>query len=164
MMRALADAHIPFSIGALNIGDSDHTLALRLAEEVITEQPYAPISETSLLKVRQRLQQADVLLLCPTAIGPGNLVLIQEALQAARDGLSVVLVTAPFNTTCAPGEEIPVEGSTTEHLLKSVAARDYTGGQGSYYFEQLVHTGAIIVESVGSALEEIRKGASSQAI
>src|SRR5947207_11137234 len=26
MMRALADAHIPFIAGALNIGDSDHTL------------------------------------------------------------------------------------------------------------------------------------------
>ncbi|HET8851191.1 MAG TPA: ABC transporter ATP-binding protein [Ktedonobacteraceae bacterium] len=36
MMRALADAHIPFVAGALNIGDSDHTLALRLADEVIT--------------------------------------------------------------------------------------------------------------------------------
>src|SRR6266516_7753920 len=41
MMRALADAHVAFVAGALNIGDSDHTLALRLAEAVITEQPYA---------------------------------------------------------------------------------------------------------------------------
>src|SRR5438105_14526932 len=48
MMRALADAHIPFIAGALNIGDSDHTLALRLAEEVITEQPFAPISSAML--------------------------------------------------------------------------------------------------------------------
>src|SRR6266436_5911365 len=44
MMRALADAHISFVAGALNIGDSDHALALRLAQEVITEQPYSPIS------------------------------------------------------------------------------------------------------------------------
>jgi iron complex transport system ATP-binding protein len=43
LMRALADARIPFIAGALNIGDSDHALALRLAREVITEQPYAPI-------------------------------------------------------------------------------------------------------------------------
>ncbi|MGH2478877.1 MAG: ABC transporter ATP-binding protein, partial [Ktedonobacteraceae bacterium] len=51
VMRALADAGIAFSAGALNIGDSDHTLALHLASEVITEQPYAPITETT----RQRL-------------------------------------------------------------------------------------------------------------
>src|SRR5438874_9718187 len=38
IMRALADAHIAFTAGALNIGDSDHTLALRLANQVITEQ------------------------------------------------------------------------------------------------------------------------------
>src|SRR5438105_13570318 len=30
LMRALADVNIPFIAGALNIGDSDHTLALRL--------------------------------------------------------------------------------------------------------------------------------------
>src|SRR6266516_43119 len=42
MMRALADAHIPFISVALNIGDCEHTLALRLASEVITEKPYAP--------------------------------------------------------------------------------------------------------------------------
>src|SRR6202035_5224661 len=40
LMRALADAHIPFAAGALNIGDSDHTLALRLAEGVITEPAF----------------------------------------------------------------------------------------------------------------------------
>ena len=38
LMRALVDAHIPFIAGALNIGDSDHTLALRLAREVIAEE------------------------------------------------------------------------------------------------------------------------------
>src|SRR6266567_2737688 len=35
LLRALADAHIAFSAGALHIGDSDHTLALRLADDVI---------------------------------------------------------------------------------------------------------------------------------
>ncbi|GCE24698.1 ABC transporter [Dictyobacter alpinus] len=164
MMRALADAHIPFSIGALNIGDSDHTLALRLAEDVITEQPYAPISEASMLKVRQRLQQVDVLLLCPTAIGPGNLLLMQEALRAAHNGLHIVLVTAPFNTTCVPGEELRAAGASIEQLLKSVAARDYTGGQGLHCFEQIVQAGAVIVDSVGVALEEVRKAAPSRAI
>ncbi|HLX59267.1 MAG TPA: ABC transporter ATP-binding protein, partial [Ktedonobacteraceae bacterium] len=73
LMRALADAHIPFSIGALNIGDSDHTLALRLAREVITEQPYSPISPAVLEKVRARLAEVAVLVLCPVPVGPGNL-------------------------------------------------------------------------------------------
>ena len=62
IMRALADSQISFSVGALNIGDSDHTLALRLAENVITEQPFAPISSDVLLQVRERLMQVDVLI------------------------------------------------------------------------------------------------------
>src|SRR6266571_8016864 len=64
LMRALADAHIPFSAGALNIGDSDHTLALRLAHEVITEQPYTLLSPATLEQVRSRLRHVAVLVLC----------------------------------------------------------------------------------------------------
>src|SRR6266581_3577556 len=79
MMRALADAHVPFIAGALNIGDSDHTLALRLAAEVITEQPYAPISPPILEQARASLATVKLLIICPMPIGPGNLALLQEA-------------------------------------------------------------------------------------
>src|SRR5207253_6175821 len=75
LMRALADAHIPFIAGALNIGDSDHTLALRLANEVITEQPYAPISQLIQKQVRASLAAVKLLIICPMPIGPGNLAL-----------------------------------------------------------------------------------------
>src|SRR5207249_10422811 len=68
MMRALADAHIPFTAGALNIGDSDHTLALRLADQIITEQPYAPISPAALEQVRKSLDQVVLLIICPMPI------------------------------------------------------------------------------------------------
>jgi iron complex transport system ATP-binding protein len=61
LMRALADASIPFIAGPLNIGDSDHTLALRLASEVITEQPYAPISPATLEQVRTSLLRMKLL-------------------------------------------------------------------------------------------------------
>src|SRR5215471_19930717 len=62
LMRALADARIPFVAGALNIGDSDHTLALRLAHEVITEQPYSPISPQAQAQLRARLAQVAALI------------------------------------------------------------------------------------------------------
>ncbi len=44
VMRALTEAGIPFSTGALNIGDSDADLAQHLAVDVIHEPPYAPVS------------------------------------------------------------------------------------------------------------------------
>src|SRR5256885_8802953 len=86
----ISDAHIPFIAGALNIGDSDHTLALRLASEVITEQPYAPISQQVQKQVRASLAAVELLIICPMPIGPGNLALLQEAVAAGQRGLPVL--------------------------------------------------------------------------
>src|SRR5438876_5431631 len=86
LMRALADAHIPFIAGALNIGDSDHTLALRLANEVITEQPYSPISPETSEQIDTSLSKVKLLIVCPMPVGPGNLALLQEAYTAAHQG------------------------------------------------------------------------------
>ncbi|HEY6407036.1 MAG TPA: ABC transporter ATP-binding protein, partial [Ktedonobacteraceae bacterium] len=119
MMRALADAHVPFIAGALNIGDSDHTLALRLAGEVITEQPYAPISPPILEQVRASLAEVKLLIICPMPIGPGNLALLQEAVIAAESGLPVLLL----------GDN-------------AIAVRDYTGGEGQHLWEALLQEGA----------------------
>lgn len=155
IMRALADAQILFSIGALNIGDSDHTLALRLAENVITEQPFAPISAATLLQVHQRLEQAKVLIICPTAIGPGNLTLLHEALQAARHGLQVILVAIAMPTTCVP-HQVTAQ-SSEEDFLREFTTRDYTGGRGLFYIEELLKTGAVVTTSLGTALDEVKK-------
>src|SRR5207302_333117 len=126
MMRALADAHIPFIAGALNIGDSDHTLALRLANEVITEQPYAPISHATLERVRTSLAPVALLILCPVPIGPGNLALLQEAVVAAQRGLPVILLAPPHEDTTSVSSNL----TGTEKLLHGITACDYTGGEG----------------------------------
>ena len=155
MMRALADAHVSFSAGALNIGDSDHTLALRLAKEVVTEQPYSPISQSALARVRACLATVKLLIICPTAIGPGNLVLLQEAVRSAEKGLPVVLLASPVDTACAPDD------TTTEisdgMQLSDIATRDYTQGQGLALLEHLIKSGATVATSVNEALEEVRK-------
>ena len=112
-MRALADAHISFSAGALNIGDSDHTLALRLADEVITEQPFAPISAAVRAQVHASLQQITILLLCPTAIGPGNLVLFQEAVTAGK--------TASRSSSLQRPQQIPAVSPMQYHPVRKQA-------------------------------------------
>lgn len=155
MMRALADAHVSFSAGALNIGDSDHTLALRLAKEVVTEQPYSPISQSALARVRACLANVKLLILCPTAIGPGNLALVQEAVHAAEKGLPVVLLASPVNTVCVP-DDTTMEISDDVQLL-DMAARDYTQGQGIALLDRLMQDGAIVLGSVNEAIEEVKK-------
>lgn len=152
LMRALADEHIPFVAGALNIGDSDHTLALRLADDIITEQPYAPISPAALERVHTSLAHVGLLILCPTPIGPGNLVLLQEALQAAQDGLAVVLLASS-------GSHQDIEANESGSSIHStgIAARDYTNGKAQALTEQLLQAGATVVRSVGEVLEIMKQ-------
>ena len=151
MMRALADAHIPFIAGALNVGDSDHTLALRLASEVITEQPYAPIAPATVEQVRASLARAAILILCQAPIGPGNLALLQEAVHAARRGLPVVML--------AISESAQIDSKEQEFDL---ATRDYTGGEGKKELEQLLQAGAVVVRSVGEALDIVKRKVDSK--
>ncbi len=153
MMRALADARIPFSAGALNIGDSDHTLALRLAKEIITEQPYSPISQIALDRVRVCLANVKLLIICPTAIGPGNLALLQEAVRVAEEGLPVLLLISPVDTACVPNDPLGERSSGVQ--LFGMAVHDYTHGQGLALLEQLVLAGAHVTETVGEALEKV---------
>lgn len=156
LMRALADERIPFVAGALNIGDSDHTLALRLAREVITEQPYSPISPTTQQRVRESLEQVKVLIICPVPIGPGNLALLQEALQAAKRGLPVILL-APATaeqSVCAPS--IAIETDDDVLLQTGMATRDYTNGEATQLVIQLGQAGATIAASLKDALDAVK--------
>ena len=153
IMRGLADAHIPFIAGALNIGDSDHALALRLASEVITEQPYAPVSAVALEQVRASLAQASILILCSMPIGPGNLSLLREAASAAKQGLPILLF--------APGAlNVPDEPLNAEDRLlecTGIVGRDYTDGEGVKLMREMLAAGATVVDSLGEAIETAKQ-------
>ncbi|MBO0778499.1 MAG: ABC transporter ATP-binding protein [Ktedonobacteraceae bacterium] len=150
LMRALADESIPFVAGALNIGDSDHTLALRLAAEVITEQPYAPLASATLERVRSSLERVSLLLLCPMPVGPGNVDLLREALWAARQGLPIIML----GTATDPAREL-VDESAMQRT--GMAGRDYSGGDGLRLTQELLQAGARVVGSVGEALQAIKQ-------
>jgi iron complex transport system ATP-binding protein len=156
IMRGLADTHIPFIAGALNIGDSDHALALRLASEVITEQPYTPVSAAALEQVRASLVQASILILCPMPIGPGNLSLLREAASAAKRGLPILLF-APG----VPGSQMVSEESLTDEdkLLQrtGIAIRDYTNGEGLKLVREMLRAGAMVVGSLGETIETAKQ-------
>ena len=158
LMRALADVNIPFIAGALNIGDSDHTLALRLASAVITEQPYAPISPATLEQVRTSLLRMKLLLFCPMPSGPGNLSLLQEALEATHRGMKVLLL-APTVLDSKPETQVV----TVDEALQQtgIAKRDYTNGEGVRLVREMLQAGATVVESVAEAVEAILLLASS---
>lgn len=154
MMRALADAHMSFRAGALNIGDSDHTLALRLASEVITEQPFAPISAATHQKMQDCLHQVSLLIVCPMPLGPGNLVLLQEALSARQRGLPVLLLR-PFEQSAQPQSgELALEERVS---LLDGERRDYAHGEGSRLLHRLVEAGALVLDNLGEVIACARR-------
>ena len=155
LMRALADAHIPFSAGALNIGDSDHTLALRLAQDVITEQPYAPISQPVLEQLRALLSHIAVLILCPVPVGPGNLSLLREAVEAAQRGVTILLLAPSATGNDETPDDTVSEEDAFLHQI-GIAARDYTGGAGVDAVRALLQHDARLVNNVREVVEIAR--------
>ena len=157
LMRGLADVQMPFSIGALNIGDSDHALALRLAAAVISEQPFAPIAPATAVQVRDALKQAQAHILCPAPIGPGNLILLRLALEAARHGLPTILLEPPSATITENDASTESDGAPdTASLLARIAARDYTGGEGAALYAALLQAGAHVAGTVPEAISLLK--------
>ncbi len=154
IMRALADARIVFSAGVLHIGDSDHTLALRLASEVITELPFSSISESTRQHLHTRLQTLSLLIICPMPVGPGNLVLLHEAVELCQQGSPVVLLLPPDTKNVLPEDQ-----HTPEAVIQLLCtpARDYAHGDGTHLLQQLVESGAIIAASIGEAVAHARR-------
>ncbi len=147
LMRGLADAGIPFSIGALNIGDSDHALALRLAADLISEQPYAPISADTAAEVQARLRQVRAQILCPFSIGPGNLVLLRLAVEAAREGLLTILLE--------PGSAATDSAPDASWVCAQGAKRDYTDGEGAALFEALLAFHPLLAGDAAQAIKRL---------
>jgi iron complex transport system ATP-binding protein len=149
LLRALADAGIPFSAGPLNIGDSDYALAERLAVACIVEPPYAPVSDAGLAAAGEAMRAAGAVLLCPIPLGAGNVALLDMALSAAQSGARVILLE-------------PEAGSMPdrEALLARVATRDYSG-RGAELYRALLEAGAEIAATPTQALDllkDVRNG------
>jgi iron complex transport system ATP-binding protein len=158
LMRALADARIAFSAGPLNIGDSDHTLALRLASQVITEQPFAPVSEIARQRLRARLQEISLLILCPMPIGPGNLALLEETLAYRLNGGQVLLLLPPAGIS-EPASSEDLQSSSLLRLLQA-QERDYARGAGVRLLLKLSEAGAMPVGSLSAMVEQARRAVS----
>jgi iron complex transport system ATP-binding protein len=141
LLRALADAGIPFSAGPLNVGDSDYALAERLAVSCIVEPPYAPISEAGLTAARDAMRAAGAILVCPIPLGAGNVGLLDAALAVAQSGAHVILLEPEMSDT-----------TDREALLARVAARDYSG-RGSDVYRAMLKAGAMVATSVTNALD-----------
>jgi iron complex transport system ATP-binding protein len=130
VMRALADAAIPFTAGPFNVGDGDEALARRLATQTLSEPPATPFALETLAALRAHVAFVRALVICPLPLGLGNLAALDGALEARRAGTPVLLFEPD-------GED----ESDHPNLLKGVAARDFSG-QGVSSYQALLKAGA----------------------
>ena len=146
-MRALADAHIPFTAGPLNAGDSDQELATRLAVQCITEPPYAPVSPQGLAAAKERMART-VVVLCPMPLGHGNIELVRLALDAVRTGRNVLLL----EPLAAAKRNADMAGA----VLAAVRERDYSE-DGEALYAKLIEAGAEVVSSPSEVVASISR-------
>jgi iron complex transport system ATP-binding protein len=147
LMRALADAGIAFSAGPLNIGDSDYTLAQRLARECVAEPPYAPVSPQGLARARELMDEAEMIVLCPMPLGAGNIALVAAVQEARATGRAVVVLEPGAGARDSAPDDAP--------LLKLVDERDFSG-RGVDLYRQLLESGSVVATSPVQIVERLR--------
>jgi iron complex transport system ATP-binding protein len=148
MMRALADAGVVFSAGPLNAGDSDYTLAQRLAVSCIVEPPYAPVSPEGLTAARTQMMEARAIILCPTPLGPGNIALVEAALAMRLAGGKVVLL-----------EPTATSEDAADAVLSGASARDFSD-RGTDLYRQLLAASCLIASTASAALRLLSQSSS----
>ncbi len=116
MHRLTLEGHA-VSACVLGEGDADRETALRLGIEHIPASPFSVVSLEQDAAHRRLVRQADVVVVCEMAVGPGNL----RNLEAAAEAKSLLLIARP-------------EGSQW----------DYTDGYASSVHEELLGRGETV--------------------
>ena len=84
--RRLQKENIPFIAGVLYTNDIDYQLARLLAEEVIAEEPFVPISEASMQKMMEAVAKCDRVINAGLVIGTINAGLREVLAEAEKTG------------------------------------------------------------------------------
>jgi iron complex transport system ATP-binding protein len=120
ILRALVEDGFRVTLGAVPLFDTDSQTAEELGIAAATEVPFAPLGPEVRARHRQLLDAADVIVVAPFHVGPGNLANLED-LTADPSGPRVVLVEPP-----------------------GTGPRDFTGGAATRELERLRHHGETV--------------------
>ncbi len=132
LLRKLSLARAQLTVGPLNQGDSDHSLAVALDIPVITEAPFHPYSDKVLAQARQTAGQADIIVVAASCWGAGNLACLDLAVQEQQTGKPV-------------------------YLIDPQPACDYTNGRAWEKITRLQTYGALSVRHEDQLIEHIKQ-------
>jgi len=107
ILRALASEGHRVSLGAVALFDTDSEVAVELGIPTATEIPFVPLGEEVRERNRLLMTEADIVVVAPFHVGPGNLGVLDDLL-ALPDSKSIFLVGP-----------------------SAVAPRDFAGGVGT---------------------------------
>jgi iron complex transport system ATP-binding protein len=114
LLRLLAETGFEVSAGVLHASDTDAAAAERLNLVRVSVPPFSAIDAEAEVACRRLMLESDLLVVCDAPFGPGNVANLRLALEAARSGVSTILL-----------DQIPIE------------ERDFTGGEASALWNQL---------------------------
>ncbi|RKD29091.1 ABC transporter ATP-binding protein [Thermohalobacter berrensis] len=81
-----------FSVGVINIGDSDWQLGKKLSAELIEEMPFTGITDKAYKKNVATMEKSDVVVLTSVPYGKGNFKNLEAAYKALEKGKPVYLI------------------------------------------------------------------------
>lgn len=123
VLHALAD-RFSLSVGVISLLDSDFQAAQRLGAKIVMDAPFAPISPKVYEENLDTMRSSDVVVICDTPFGPGNLLNLRAALE--------------------------LENKVNIYVLnpEEIEKKDYTKGQATQLVRQLLQSGAVPISSV----------------
>lgn len=127
-MAALVSAGYAVTAGVVNLLDSDEQGAHEMGVELVVEAPFTPISEESIQQLREVVGACRAVVVGPAWIGHGNLANLHVVMEALQRGASVILA-----------------GTDLE-------GRDFTDGEASRIWAELISMGAQVVGSPDQAV------------
>jgi iron complex transport system ATP-binding protein len=128
IMERLAGEGFSLSLGVVNVGDSDYETAQGLNIECAEEAPFAPISDEAFGRAMELIKEAEAVIIAPFPFGRGNLLNLELAEAAQREGKKVFIA----------GNDI--EG------------RDFTEGKAKKKIDSLMENGAKLFHSIEELL------------
>lgn len=118
----LRDAGYAPSAGVINVLDSDFELSEDIHIPVVTEVPFAQISDETHRQNLQRVDEAAAIVVTDFPVGPGNLKNLEAAVAALGKGKPVFIMN-----------------------IETVEKRDFVGGKAKLLIDDLISRGAVKV-------------------
>lgn len=133
LLAALQNEGYELSAGVLSVNDTDYLTATALGIPCISEPPFCAVSERAMEELKEALERADAVVLTRGLWGKGNIGNL-HALEASPVRHVVIMESSP----CSEGW-------------------DFTGGEAEAIFSRLRQNGAVVVKSIPSVLDLLKR-------